>query len=257
MLHDKPAHTETNTSFPSLASPSWLVCMQNDRQGERGLLMIHTSSKYSCKSNKVFSIWCYLLNVFYSFFHVELRGTYGGHWGLCPPSQIPLHFSSCFKCKKEWDRQRERGRGRETDWEREWGRVSERERKSLREQRAAIYEKTKGPRPGSLKQKLADKGVCLCEQKQKGPWYVGIGEELSSWAVGGRLGPELRYFGVLLFPFLSICLLSYFMSLQKMSILCIFMHWFTKSCQYCSILFIFFCIFVTNVMSQNCLPYFG
>ena len=58
---------------------------------------------------------------------------------------------------------------------------SEREKKKLwREQKAAIYEKTKGPRPGSLKQKLADKGVCLCKQQQKGPWYVGIGEELSS-----------------------------------------------------------------------------
>lgn len=61
--------------------------------------------------------------------------------------------------------------------------AKERERegkKKLGEQRAAIYEKTKGPRPGSLKQKLADKGVCLCEQQQKGPWYVGMGEELSS-----------------------------------------------------------------------------
>lgn len=25
MLHEKPAHTETNARFPSLASPSWLV----------------------------------------------------------------------------------------------------------------------------------------------------------------------------------------------------------------------------------------
>lgn len=39
--------------------------------------------------------------------------------------------------------------------------------KKLGEQRAAIYEKTKGPRRGSLKQKLVDKGVCLCEQQQK------------------------------------------------------------------------------------------
>lgn len=59
-------------------------------------------------------------------------------------------------------------------------RVRERIKKLWREQKAAIYEKTKGPRPGSLKQKLADKGVCLCKQQQKGPWYVGIGEELSS-----------------------------------------------------------------------------
>lgn len=54
------------------------------------------------------------------------------------------------------------------------------ERKNLGEQRAAIYEKTKGPRPGSLKQKVADKGVCLWRQQQKRGWYVGIGEE-HSW----------------------------------------------------------------------------
>ncbi len=87
--------------------------------------------------------------------------------------------------------QKKRVRWREKKGKRERGRLGkgvrkserarEREReRNLGEQRAAIYEKTKGPRPGSLKQKLADKGVCLCEQQQKGPWYVGIGEELSS-----------------------------------------------------------------------------
>lgn len=53
-------------------------------------------------------------------------------------------------------------------------------KKNFGEQRAAIYEKTKGPRAGSLKQKLADKGVCLCKQQKEGAWYVGMGEELSS-----------------------------------------------------------------------------
>lgn len=72
-------------------------------------------------------------------------------------------------------RKRERGRlGKRV----RKGRV--RARKNLGEQRAAIYEKTKGARPGSVKQKLADKGVCLCKQQQKGPWYVGIREEPSS-----------------------------------------------------------------------------
>lgn len=34
MLHDKPAHTDTNTSFPSVASPSWLVQRQSGKETE-------------------------------------------------------------------------------------------------------------------------------------------------------------------------------------------------------------------------------
>lgn len=43
---------------------------------------------------------------------------------------------------------------------------------NLNEQRTAIYEKTKQkkkPGPGSLKQKLADKGVCLWSGSKRDP----------------------------------------------------------------------------------------
>lgn len=67
--------------------------------------------------------------------------------------------------------------------------MSERMKKNWREQRAAIYEKTKGPRPGSLKQKLADKGVCLCKQQKKGTLVCGNGRGARFMSHWREIGP--------------------------------------------------------------------
>lgn len=57
-----------------------------------------------------------MLLFFNLFFHVELKGSCGGHRGLCPPGQLLLRFSSGFKCKKkkrERESEVERGKGEE------------------------------------------------------------------------------------------------------------------------------------------------
>lgn len=160
----------------------------------------------------------------------------------CVP-RVSFRFTSALVLnaqKRESVIEREKGdEGERHIWkwsEEEWAS----ERKNLGKQRTAIYEKTKGPRPGSLKQELAVKGVCLCKQQKRGPWYVGIGEELSSWAIGGRLGPKLRYFGILLFPSLFVCLLQPTHTHNtapnerkcpsKGFFLFVCLHWITKSC---------------------------
>lgn len=202
-------HTQTQVSHP-LHLPVGL-CKSKVTKREKGVFDDSHISKFSSKS-RIQCLFLFITCFFFFaniFFLLKLKGTCAGHRGLCPPGQLPLHFSSGFKCKKrESVIEREKGdEGERHIWkwsEEEWAS----ERKNLGKQRTAIYEKTKGPRPGSLKQELAVKGVCLCKQQKGGPWYVGIGEELSSWAIGGRLGPKLRYFGILLFPSLFVCLLQ-------------------------------------------------
>lgn len=143
MLHDKPAHTDTSTSFPSVAVET---TMEN-----WGSLMIHTSPKYSSKSRVqhllLFILCCCFLTYFFMWSWREVAVV----TEACVP-RVSFCFASALalnaKKKRERESEVERGKGEEGErhiWkksEEEWARERKKENKEQQSMK-----KQKGPGP--------------------------------------------------------------------------------------------------------------